>query len=202
MSASPSSSTSPQGAGTGVLENIVKVAVVQAAPKIFDVQGTLDKIRSLCKDATDKGAKLVLFPEAFITCYPRGTTFGVIIGNRSPEGRELFRRYWESSVDVPGPVVTQLGDIAKTYSTHLVVGVVERERATLYCTVLFFNDLGEYLGKHRKLMPTAAERLCWGFGDGSTLGVYQTSVGKVGAAICWENYMPALRMSMYAKGRV
>ncbi|ODM97626.1 Bifunctional nitrilase/nitrile hydratase NIT4 [Orchesella cincta] len=182
------------------LGKIVKVAVVQASPKIFNVEGTLDKIRGLCKDAASQGAKLVLFPEAFISCYPRGTTFGVRIGSRSPEGRELFRVYWESSVDVPGPVVDKLGVIARENGIHLVVGVVERDGGTLYCTALFFSDAGQFLGKHRKLMPTAAERLCWGFGDGSTLPVFKTELGKLGAAICWENYMPALRMAMYAKG--
>ncbi|CAL8120443.1 unnamed protein product [Orchesella dallaii] len=182
------------------LEKRVKVAVVQACPKIFNVEGTLEKIRTLCKDAAGQGANLVLFPEAFISCYPRGTTFGAVIGSRSAEGRELFRVYWESSVDVPGPVVDQLGRIAKENRIQLVVGVVERDGGTLYCTVLFFTELGEFLGKHRKLMPTAAERLCWGFGDGSTLPVFSTKVGKVGTAICWENYMPALRMALYAKG--
>lgn len=195
MSASPSSVQ-----GNGKENNLVKVAVVQAAPKIFDVAGTLQKVKALCSQAAKQGAKLVLFPEAFISCYPRGTNFGVIIGSRSAEGRDLFRKYWESSVDVPGPVVDQLSLIAKECVTHLVVGVVEREGGTLYCTALFFNDHGDYLGKHRKLMPTGAERLCWGFGDGSTLGVFDTTIGKIGAAICWENYMPALRMSMYAKG--
>lgn len=180
--------------------NCVKVAVVQASPKIFDVKGTLEKIKDLCSTASKQGAKLVLFPEAFISCYPRGTTFGVTIGKRTAEGRELFRKYWESSVDVPGPVVTELSEISKSCSIHLVVGVIEREGGTLYCCILFFDDHGHYLGKHRKLMPTAAERLCWGFGDGSTLPVFDTDVGKVGAVICWENYMPAMRMAMYAKG--
>jgi len=185
---------------TSYLEKKVKVAVVQACPKIFNVQGTLDKVRQLCKDAAGQGAKLVLFPEAFISCYPRGTNFGAVIGSRSAEGRELFRVYWESSVDVPGPVVDELRGIAKESRIQLVIGVVEREGGTLYCTVLFFTELGEFLGKHRKLMPTAVERLCWGFGDGSTLPIFSTNVGRVGAAICWENYMPALRMTMYAKG--
>lgn len=193
MSAAPSLGKKPAS-------NTMKVAVVQASPKIFDVAGTVNKIRQLTKEATSKGAKLVVFPEAFISCYPRGTNFGVIIGRRSPEGRELFRVYWESSVDVPGPVVDQLSEIAKECATNLVVGVVEREGGTLYCTVVFFDDQGNYLGKHRKLMPTGAERLVWGFGDGSTINVFDTSVGRVGAVICWENYMPALRMAMYAKG--
>jgi nitrilase len=119
---------------------------------------------------------------------------------RSPEGREWFRRYWEASVDVPGPVTAALGAAARDHAIHLVMGIVERDRGTLYCTVLFFAPDGRLLGKHRKVMPTALERLIWGFGDGSTLGVYETAVGRLGAVICWENYMPLLRYALYAKG--
>jgi nitrilase len=82
----------------------------------------------------------------------------------------------------------------------VVAGVIEREGGTLYCTVLFFAADGSYLGKHRKLMPTASERLVWGYGDGSTLPVFETDLGRIGAVICWENYMPLLRMTMYSKG--
>jgi nitrilase len=102
-------------------------------------------------------------------------------------------------VDVPGPAVDRLAGIAAETALHLVIGVVEREGGTLYCTVLFFSPDG-YLGKHRKLMPTGAERIVWGFGDGSTLPVFETPLGRLGAVICWENYMPLLRMTMYAKG--
>ncbi len=141
----------------------------------------------------------MVFPEAFVSCYPRGLTFGASVGWRTPEGREEYRRYWESAVDVPGPSVDRLGEMARARAVYLVIGVVEREGGTLYCTVLFGPD-GAFLGKHRKLMPTAAERLVWGYGDGSTLPVFDTAIGKLGAVICWENYMPLLRMAMYAKG--
>ena len=83
---------------------------------------------------------------------------------------------------------------------HLVIGVIERDAGTLYCTVLFFGPDGQLMGKHRKLMPTAAERLVWGFGDGSTMPVFDTPIGRLGAVICWENYMPAMRLYMYSKG--
>jgi nitrilase len=125
-------------------------------------------------------------------------SFGTVVGNRTPEGRDHFRRYWEASVDVPGPSVERLAQVAAENALYLVVGVVERDGGTLYCTALFFSPEA-YLGKHRKLMPTAAERNVWGFGDGSTLPVFDTPFGRVGAAICWENYMPLLRMAMYAK---
>jgi nitrilase len=180
--------------------NPVRVAVVQAGPAAFDRERTLEKARALVADAASGGAQLVLFPEAFVAGYPKGADFGARVGMRSPEGRKEFRRYFESAVDVPGPAAETLGAAAQEHSVHLVIGVIEREIGTLYCTVLFFGPDGRLLGKHRKLMPTALERLIWGFGDGSTLPVLATSLGRIGAVICWENYMPLLRMAMYAKG--
>lgn len=177
-----------------------KVAVVQAAPIAFDLKQSLEKARSLVAEAATMGARLVLFPEAFLSAYPRGLDFGAVIGSRSDEGREDFRRYWESSVDVSGPAVNQLGRAARDHGIYLVIGVVERDGGTLYCTVLFFAPDGSFLGKHRKIMPTGSERLVWGFGDGSTLPVFDTPLGKVGAVICWENYLPLMRAAMYAKG--
>jgi nitrilase len=178
----------------------VRVAVVQAAPVAFDRECTVAKVRSLTLEASQRGAKLAVFPEAFVSAYPRGMTFGAVIGDRSPEGRDWYRRYWESSVDVPGSVVSELGSIAAESALHLVIGVIERDGGTLYCTVLFFAPDGSYLGKHRKLVPTASERLVWGQGDGSTMPVFSTSIGKLGAAICWENYMPLYRTALYEKG--
>ena len=109
---------------------------------------------------------------------------------------DQFRRYFESAVDVPGVHVDRIAATSREHRIHLVVGVIERDGGTLYCTVLFFSPTARYLGKHRKLMPTAAERLVWGYGDGSTLPVYETPVGRLGSVICWENYMPMLRMAM------
>jgi nitrilase len=175
-------------------------AVVQAAPVSFDTPRTLEKLRGLAADAAKTGAKLVVFPEAFVSAYPRGLDFGARVGWRTPEGRDWFKRYHDSAIDVPGPDVDFIGKVARKNKLTLVVGVIERDGGTLYCTVLFFAPDGAYLGKHRKLMPTAAERLVWGFGDGSTMPVYDTGLGKMGAVICWENYMPLLRTAMYAKG--
>ena len=180
--------------------NIIHAAVVQAAPVAFQRERTVEKVRVLTKDAAHQGAKLVVFPEAFISAYPRGLSFGAVVGSRTPAGREEYRRYWESAVDVPGPTVATLSEIAAQNQVYLVIGIIERDGGTLYCTVLFFAPDGSYLGKHRKLMPTAAERLVWGCGDGSTLPVFETDIGRLGAVICWENYMPLLRMAMYAKG--
>jgi nitrilase len=178
----------------------ITVAVVQAAPVAFDRERTLAKLHDLAGEAARQGARLVLFPEAFVSAYPRGLDFGAVVGSRTEEGREDFLRYWESSVDVPGPAVDSLARTARSHDIYLVVGVIEREGGTLYCTVLFFAPDGAYLGKHRKVMPTASERLVWGFGDGSTLPIFDTPLGKVGAVICWENYLPLMRAAMYAKG--
>ncbi len=177
----------------------MRVAVVQAAAVAFDRESTLEKVASLAEDACASDAQLVVFPEAFVSGYPKGLAFGAVVGRRTTAGRDEFRRCWESALDVPGPDVDQLAELARSLGIHLVVGVIERDAGTLYCTALFFSPTG-YLGKHRKLMPTASERLIWGFGDGSTLPVFDTDVGRVGAVICWENYMPMLRMAMYSKG--
>ena len=175
-------------------------AVVQASPVVFDRDATLARVRALAGDAARKGARLVVFPEAFVSAYPRGLDFGAVVGARTESGRDDFRRYWESSVEIPGPAVESLAETAQLHAIYLVIGVVERDGGTLYCTVLFFGPDGAYLGKHRKVMPTASERLVWGFGDGSTLPVFDTALGKLGAVICWENYLPLLRAAMYAKG--
>ncbi|HYM66586.1 MAG TPA: nitrilase-related carbon-nitrogen hydrolase [Patescibacteria group bacterium] len=176
-----------------------RVAVVQAASVVFDLDATLAKVRTQAAEAAGRGARLVVFPEAFVSGYPRGISFGAVIGNRTGEGRDHFRRYWESSIDVPGREVDELASLAAELGVHLVIGVIERDGGTLYCTALFLGP-GGYLGKHRKVMPTAAERLVWGFGDGSTLPVFDTPLGRMGAVICWVNYMPLLGMTMYSKG--
>lgn len=177
----------------------IKAAVVQAGAIPFDLEASLAKAERLIADAGRQACELVVFPEAYLSAYPKGQDYGVSIGVRTPEGREEFRRYFDSSVQVPGPVTERLGKAAAQAGLHLVMGVIERDFGTLYCTVLFFGPDGSLLGKHRKLMPTAAERLVWGFGDGSTLPVYETAIGNLGAVICWENYMPMLRMAMYGK---
>ncbi|KAH7663120.1 beta-cyano-L-alanine hydratase/nitrilase protein [Dioscorea alata] len=178
----------------------VRATVVQASTVFYDTPATLDKAEKLIADAATYGAQLVVFPEAFIGGYPRGSTFGVTIGSRSAKGKEDFRRYHAAAIDVPGPEVDRLAAMAGKHKIFLVMGVIEREGYTLYCTVLFFDPQGQYLGKHRKLMPTALERVIWGFGDGSTIPVYETPLGKIGALICWENRMPLLRTALYGKG--
>ena len=182
----------------------MRVAVVQAAPMLFDRDATVEKVVRLTGRAGEGGADLVLFPEAYVGGYPWGLSFGTAIGGRTPEGRRTWARYRAGAVEVPGPATRRLGEAAQAAGAHLAVGVVERDDVfgggTLFCTLLFFGPDGRLLGKHRKLKPTAAERFIWGEGDGSTLTVLDTPLGRVGGLICWENYMPLARMAMYGKG--
>jgi len=182
----------------------IRVAVIQAAPVFFDRDATVAKVRELTAEAASNNARLILFPEAFIPAYPRGLSFGAIVGSRTPAGRRLWARYWANSVPVPGPTTEALAEMARRAHAYLAVGVIDQEgefgRGTLYCTLLYFGPDGALLGKHRKLMPTAAERVIWGQGDGSTLTVLDTEIGRIGGLICWENYMPLARMALYAKG--
>ncbi|MBV6431559.1 MAG: Nitrilase [Bryobacteraceae bacterium] len=178
---------------------VTRAAVVQAGSILFDTAATVAKLEAMAEAASSQGAQLAVFPEALLGGYPKGMNFGAVVGHRTPEGRQEFRRYFESAIDVPGPVTAQLSETARRYNLWMVVGVIERDGGTLYCTALFVAPDGTLAGKHRKLMPTAMERLIWGYGDGSTLPVLDTPIGRMGAVICWENYMPALRLAMYSK---
>jgi len=182
----------------------IKVAVVQAAPVLFDRDATLYKAVTLIQQAAAEGAKLVLFPESFIPAYPRGLSFGAVVGSRTPIGRLTWERYLTNCVDVPGPITDALGNAARDHNIFLAMGVTERDskfsHGTLYCTLLYFRPDGTLAGKHRKLKPTASERLIWGEGDGSTLTVLETSLGRIGGLICWENLMPLARTALYGKG--
>lgn len=177
-----------------------RVAVIQAGTSLFDTPRTLERMEAHCAEAGAQGVELAVFPEAYIGGYPKGLTFGAVVGSRFPAGRDAYLRYWKAAITVPGVETARIGSFAAGMKAHLVVGVIERDGATLYCTALFFGPDGALLGKHRKLMPTGSERLIWGQGDGSTIPVFETALGRIGAAICWENYMPDLRQSMYAKG--
>jgi nitrilase len=177
----------------------VRVAVVQAGSIPFDTEACVEKAVRLIEEAAASGAEVIVFPEAFITGYPKGLNYGLVVGARDPVGREEFRLYFDAAIEVPGPETNRLGKAAAAHRSYVVIGVIERELGTLYCTALFFAPDGRLAGKHRKLMPTAMERMIWGFGDGSTLTVVDSPFGRIGSVICWENYMPMLRMAMYAK---
>ena len=177
-----------------------KAAVIQDSPVLFNLKLTIDKVATLTKEASRNGASLVVFPEAFISAYPKGLIFGAKIGSRTLKGRQEFLRYYNSSLDLNSSEFRKLLNIAKKNRVFLVIGVIEKSSGTLYCTILHISDKGSLLCKHRKVMPTAAERLVWGFGDGSTIETAKTRLGVLGSVICWENYMPMMRMSMYDQG--
>lgn len=176
------------------------VAALQIGSKLEGKAKTLEAILSYESQIKDAGASLVVMPEAVLGGYPKGETFGTYLGYRLPEGREAFQRYYDNAIDVPGVETDELAGLSERTGAHLVVGVIERGGSTLYCTALFFSPENGLVAKHRKLMPTGTERLIWGQGDGSTLPVLETTFGKIGSAICWENHMPLLRTAMYAKG--
>lgn len=177
----------------------VRVAAVQAAPVFLDRDGTLAKTDRLLTEAAAGGAKLVVFTEAWIPGYPDW-----IWRTRPWSGvaTALYHQWFDQSVVVPGPHVDALSVFVERAGVYAVIGVAEREQhgGTVYNTLLYFGPDGALLGKHRKLMPTGAERLVWGAGDGSTLSTFDTPWGPVGGLICWENYMPLARTALYAAG--
>lgn len=161
---------------------------------------TLDHVLSFEGAIADSGARLVVMPEALLGGYPKGERFGTHLGYRLPEGREAFARYHANAIDLDGPEIAALAGLAERTGAMLVLGVIERAGASLFCTAIFIDPQAGLIAKHRKLMPTGTERLIWAQGDGSTMPIVEGAAGRVGAAICWENHMPLFRAAMYAKG--
>lgn len=176
------------------------IAALQIGASPGGTAATLAQILSFETVIAEAGADLVVLPEAVLGGYPKGEWFGTRLGYRLPEGREAFGRYHAGAIDLPGPETAELAGLSQRTGASLVVGVIERDGGTLYCTALFFTPAEGLVARHRKLMPTGTERLIWGQGDGSTLPVIETGAGRVGTAICWGNHMPQLRLAMYAKG--
>lgn len=176
------------------------VAALQIGSSPEGKAHTLKQILAYEQAISNAGASLVVMPEALLGGYPKGETFGTRLGYRLPEGREAFARYFANAIDVPGSETEALAGLSARTGASLVLGVIERSGHTLYCSVLFFEPEQGLVAVHRKLMPTGTERLIWGRGDGSTLPVIEGRAGRIGAAVCWENYMPLLRTAMYAKG--
>lgn len=178
-------------------KNTKRVSVVQAGSDPFNTTNTLSKFSDLLSDAKAAKSQLAVFPEAFVGGYPKGVDFGVRVGSRNDAGRELFRLYSDNAVELGSPEYEALSEAVAANSVATVVGVIERKGATLYCSTLSFERDGSLLGVHRKLVPTAMERLIWGKGDGSDLPIMDSSAGRLVSAICWENYMPLLRSYYY-----
>ena len=185
------------------MTSIRTLAALQLGSSPEGSAATLHKILSYEQTIKESQCDLLVMPEALLGGYPKGSDFGTRLGYRTETGRQDYLDYWQQAVDIDGAEMQAIQELAQRCNTDIVIGVIERAQnrgATLYCTAVFISKTGEYLGKHRKLMPTALERLIWAQGDGSTLPVIATEVGKIGAAICWENYMPLLRTTLYAKG--
>ena len=184
------------------MSETVKVAIVQSAPVLFDLESTMNQVEAFTSSAARAGAKLVLFPEAFVGGYPRGLSFGCVVGDRSDWGRELWLRYSKSCPLVGGVEFERIGAMAAEHQVWLVIGVVEREvSGSLYCSILYFSPEGQLAGRHRKLKPTASERLIWADAKvGDALAVVDTDFAKIGGLVCWENYMPLARMALYQQG--
>jgi nitrilase len=176
------------------------VSALQIGSSELGTQATLEKILTFESDIIASKSDLVVMPEALLGGYPKGEIFGTRLGYRLPEGREAFARYFNNAITVPGDETETLAQLSARTQASIVIGVIEKEGNTLYCTALFITPENGLEAKHRKLMPTGTERLIWGQGDGSTLPVTQTKAGLIGGAICWENHMPLLRTAMYAKG--
>ncbi len=178
----------------------LKLAAVQAAPILFDPDATLDRFGAWLRQAAEAGADLVVFPEAFLGGYPKGVDFGARVGSRNPEGRELFQLYFETAFDPAGARFGKVKELVAGAGLHVVTGLMEPVGGTLYCSAAALDPKGEIAGWHRKLMPTAMERIIWGFGGGDTMKVAETEIGRVSMTICWENYMPLYRQHLYNQG--
>jgi nitrilase len=177
----------------------IKVAAVQAGSLLFDITGTLEIFEDRLSAAKNMGADLAVFPEAFLGGYPKGVDFGVRVGSRQPEGRDLFTRYYKGAVERDCANMRRVLDLVCEAGINVVLGLIERDAGTLYCASATINRNGEIITWHRKLMPTAMERVIWGCGDGSTMDVASLDIGPVSTAICWENYMPLYRAHLYAQ---
>ncbi|MEQ9103429.1 MAG: carbon-nitrogen hydrolase family protein [Rhodothermales bacterium] len=180
-----------------------RVAAVQASPVFLDLEATMEKAIGLIARAAHDGAHLVVFPEAFIPAYPLWVWY--IPSGQTHALRELYVRLLENAVEVPGPHITRLAEAAATHEINVVMGVneinTEESGSSLYNTMVYLGSDGRLLGKHRKLIPTAGERLVWSQARSSDLDVYNMNAFKVGGLICWENYMPLARHTLAAMGQ-
>lgn len=180
----------------------VKVCLIQDSPVFFDKEKSIQKLESLTEKYAQKGYDLIVFPESFIPGYPRGFTFGAVVGSRSNEGRKLFAEYVDNSFNLEGAERGRLEKLSKDHNIYIVAGVTEvvSKNGSLYCSMLYISPKVGLLGVHRKIKPTGSERVIWAEDDGSSLVTFQTDIGRLGGLICWENYMPLARVAMYEKG--
>jgi nitrilase len=179
------------------------VACVQAEPVVLDREASIEKLARLTAEAAGKGASLVVFPEAFLPAYPSSAWAKALAGWSDPRAKAAFAMLARESVAVPGPAEERIGQVAREHGVVVATGVTETDperNGTLYNTLVVHDESGSLVLKHRKLVPTNHERLVWGQGDGGGLRAVQTSVGRIGGLICWENYMPLARFALYESG--
>jgi len=184
------------------INDLIKVAAVQDAPVFLDKDATVEKACGLIKKAASQGASLILFPETYISTYP-DWVWSVPASNKKMIG-ELYTALYENAITVPDDATAILCKAARDSSVYVVIGINERNsessNASLYNSMLYISPEGEILGVHRKLIPTGGERLMWAQGDGKALVNFDTSIGRIGGLICWENFMPFPRVVMYQAG--
>ena len=180
----------------------IRTCVIQDSPVFFNKEKTILKIEKLTAKYSSQGCELIVFPESYIPGYPRGFSFGAVIGSRTDEGRKLYSDYYNNSIDIESNDLKRLEKLSKKHNIYIVIGVTEKENisGSLFCSMLYISPENGLLGVHRKIKPTGTERLIWSEGSGDSLTTYNTKIGKLGGLICWENYMPLARMSMYRKG--
>lgn len=171
---------------------------MQAAYVLMDREATTNRVVDLIGKTAAQGASLIVFPEVFIP----GTPIWIDSVPVWDGDEAWYARLVDQAVVVPSPTTERIGAAARGAGVYVVVGVDEREPngTTIFNTILYFGPDGRLLNKHRKLMPTGSERTVWGMGDGSTLDVVPTELGRIGGLICWENYMPLARFHLYAQG--
>jgi len=185
------------------MRETVTAACVQVEPAILNREGTLDRVAEHTAEAAAAGAGLVVFPETFVPAYPSSVWAKALAGWGEPGAKEAFALLHRESLELPGPDADRLGAIAREHGVWLVLGVneLDPERpGTLYNSLLYYSPQGELALHHRKLVPTNHERLVWGQGDGRGLRAIETQLGRIGGLICWENYMPLARFSLYESG--
>lgn len=180
-----------------------RIAAVQASSTFLDRDATVEKACGLIEEAAGAGATLAVFPEAFVPAYPVWVWF--IPPGHTHALRALYAELHRNSVSIPGPAVSRLAEAAGDCKITIAIGVNEKNSeasdSTLYNTLLYLGPDGSILGKHRKLIPTAGERLVWGQGAEADLEVFDLPIGRLGGLICWENYMPLARYALSAKGQ-
>ena len=183
------------------LQDVCKIALVQAEPILFDKDASTEKALSYIEEAAGKGAELIVFPELFIPGYPVGMNFGFSVGKRQENGRADWKKYYDASVVAGGAEFDKLAEAAKRTGTYISIGFSERDpvSGTLYNSNAIFEPNGDYK-VHRKLKPTGSERLVWGDANKGYFPVTETPWGPIGSLICWESYMPLARVALYQKG--